>query len=223
VNYNQYQVDRATKLNRDAKLSHLTDVVRGDFMKLPFDDNSFDHIYAIEATCHAADRVGCYSQMFRCVKPGGYFAMYEWGMTDKYDAKNETHQKIKHGIEEGNGLPTLAMNADIVECARKAGFEVLEVSDIAVDARKQGFTVDWQQPLKGGWDNIPGTKIGRFLTHKMVTVFEYLKIAPKGTVETSAMLMSTAEDLVRGADLGIFTPMLFILCQKPSEDNKKKK
>jgi len=217
VNYNQYQVDRALKLNGDAKLSHLTDVVRGDFMKLPFEDASFDHCYAIEATCHAADRVGCYGQMHRVLKPGGYFALYEWGMTDKYDEKNETHQKLKHGIEEGNALPTLARNSAIVECAKKAGFEVLEVSDIAVDAKKNGYSVDWHQPLKGGWSNIPGTKVGRWLTHKMVTVFEFLKIAPKGTVQTSAMLCSTADDLVASADLGIFTPMLFILCRKPND------
>lgn len=27
-------------------------------MKMPFDDNTFDAIYAIEATCHAPDPVG---------------------------------------------------------------------------------------------------------------------------------------------------------------------
>lgn len=30
--------------------------VQGDFMKLPFPDNHFDGVYAIEATCHAPDR-----------------------------------------------------------------------------------------------------------------------------------------------------------------------
>ncbi len=57
INYNEYQVMRAKKLNADAKLSHLTDVLKADFMKLPFDDNSKDGVYAIEATCHAPDRV----------------------------------------------------------------------------------------------------------------------------------------------------------------------
>jgi hypothetical protein len=26
-------------------------------MKLPFEDNSFDHVYTIEAVCHAPDKV----------------------------------------------------------------------------------------------------------------------------------------------------------------------
>lgn len=31
--------------------------MQADFMKMPFPDNSFDGIYAIEATCHAPDAV----------------------------------------------------------------------------------------------------------------------------------------------------------------------
>lgn len=34
-------------------LAPLTEVVRGDFLNMPFKDNTFDGAYAIEATCHA--------------------------------------------------------------------------------------------------------------------------------------------------------------------------
>jgi hypothetical protein len=34
-------------------LAPLTTVVRGDFTKMPFEANSFNGAYAIEATCHA--------------------------------------------------------------------------------------------------------------------------------------------------------------------------
>ena len=33
--------------------------MQADFMKMPFSDNTFDAVYAIEATCHAPDAV-CY-------------------------------------------------------------------------------------------------------------------------------------------------------------------
>jgi sterol 24-C-methyltransferase len=32
-------------------------VMQADFMKMPFDDNTSDVVYAIEATCHAPDPV----------------------------------------------------------------------------------------------------------------------------------------------------------------------
>lgn len=34
-------------------LAPITDVVRGDFTNMPFEPNTFDAAYAIEATCHA--------------------------------------------------------------------------------------------------------------------------------------------------------------------------
>lgn len=39
-------------------------------MKLPFDANSFDGAYAIEATCHAPRRQDVYGEIFRVLKPG---------------------------------------------------------------------------------------------------------------------------------------------------------
>lgn len=33
--------------------------------------------------------------MFRCLKPGGKFANYEWIVTDKYDPKNAEHKRVK--------------------------------------------------------------------------------------------------------------------------------
>jgi sterol 24-C-methyltransferase len=42
-------------------------------MEIPIADNTYDAVYAIEATCHAPDKVGIYSELFRVLKPGGVF------------------------------------------------------------------------------------------------------------------------------------------------------
>jgi len=46
---------------------------KGDFMKIreQFGENSFDAVYAIEATCHAPDWEGIYSEIKHVLKPGG--------------------------------------------------------------------------------------------------------------------------------------------------------
>ncbi len=49
------------------------DGVKGDFMNLPFERNTFDAVYAIEATCHAPDRTACFAQIFKVLKPGKMF------------------------------------------------------------------------------------------------------------------------------------------------------
>ena len=50
VTLNHYQVQRGNELNeRDGNADCIS--IQGDFMNLPFDDNTFDGAYAIEATC----------------------------------------------------------------------------------------------------------------------------------------------------------------------------
>lgn len=34
--------------------------MKADFMKIPKDSNTYDAVYAIDATCHAPDAVNCY-------------------------------------------------------------------------------------------------------------------------------------------------------------------
>ncbi len=51
-------------------------------MKIPFEENTFDAVYQIEATCHAPDKVAVYKEIFRVLKPGALFGGYEWLMTD---------------------------------------------------------------------------------------------------------------------------------------------
>ena len=71
--------------------------------------------YAIEATCHAPDREGCYAEIFRVVKPGGLFACYEWATTDHYDPRNKEHQAIIENIQVGNGLPGVRSTRDVLK------------------------------------------------------------------------------------------------------------
>ena len=83
----------------------MCSTVRCNFMRLPFGNSELDGAYAIEATCHAADKTECYSEIARVIKPGCCFVGYEWVITDKFDSTNAEHCQIKHSIEKGNGKP----------------------------------------------------------------------------------------------------------------------
>ena len=76
-------------------------VKQGDFCNAPFEAESFDKVYAIEASCHAADLSKVYREAFRVLKPGGLFASYEWIMTDKYDPTDPYHRRLKEEIMVG--------------------------------------------------------------------------------------------------------------------------
>lgn len=44
------------------------------------------------------------------LKPGCYFASYEWVSTKKYDPKNRDHVRVMDEINYGNGLPVCNVN-----------------------------------------------------------------------------------------------------------------
>jgi len=217
INNNDYQIKVGTKHNQRDHLSHLCSFMKADFMKLPVADGTFDHAYEIEATCHAPDKVSCYREICRSIKPGGMFAGYEWVMTKGFDPNNKRHVAIKNGIEVGNGLADIATIPHVLESLKKAGFEVIESFEMSKGTPGNENQIPWYMPLKGSW-SVRGfrmTALGRKFTHVLVTVLETMRLAPKGSTKVSKLLNDTANDLVEGGELDIFTPSYFFLARKP--------
>ncbi|ERN00850.1 cycloartenol-C-24-methyltransferase 1 isoform X2 [Amborella trichopoda] len=213
LNNNEYQISRGTVLNRIAGVDKTCDFVKADFMKMGFPDNAFDAVYAIEATCHAPNAVGCYKEIYRVLKPGQCFAAYEWCMTDSFDPNNQDHQKIKAEIELGNGLPDVRSTGQCLDALQKAGFEVLWEKDLATIS-----PVTWYLPLDAShfsFSSFRLTTLGRFVTRNMVKFLEYIGVAPKGSERVSSFLEKAAEGLVHGGKKEIFTPLYFFLVRKP--------
>ncbi|KAJ9050554.1 Delta(24)-sterol C-methyltransferase [Entomophthora muscae] len=185
-------------------------------MEMDIPGNSYDAAYAIEATCHAPNLVGVYKEMLRVVKPGGRVALYEWCMTDKYDANNPTHKRISLGIEEGDGIAKLFTTQEALEAFKEAGFEVEFSTDMAIT---EGNDTPWYVPLEGRiQDGIMGffrTKLGKSITGQFVGLLESMGVAPKGTQHMSQVLSVAQDNLVEGAKLGIFTPMFLLVGRKP--------
>uniref|UniRef100_A0A1D1Z1J8 Methyltransferase n=1 Tax=Anthurium amnicola TaxID=1678845 RepID=A0A1D1Z1J8_9ARAE len=218
LNNNEYQISRCEELNRLARLDRCCNFVKADFMGMPFADNTFDAVYAIEATCHAPDAVGCYKEIYRVLKPGQCFAAYEWCMTDSFDPNNESHRKVKAEIELGNGLPDIRSTAQCLEALKLAGFEVIWEKDLAVDS-----PVSWYLPLDTSHFSITSfrlTAVGRLITRTLVKTLEYVGLAPAGSNRVSSFLEKAAEGLVEGGRKGLFTPMYFFLVQKPKQESK---
>jgi len=215
LNNNEYQIERGKRLNEQAGLSSLCSFLKADFMKVPEEDETYDAIYEVEATCHAPDKVGIYTEIKRLLKPGQLFAGYEWVVTEKYDPNNPTHVSLKKGIEVGNGLPDLETPDVIVDALKKAGFEVLEAYDLAPKS-----DIPWYSALSPNF-SVTGflhTALGRWVTGRMVRILEYTKLAPVGTTSVHDMLERAASDLVAAGKAEVFSPMFFVLARKPLND-----
>ncbi|KAH8498897.1 hypothetical protein H0E87_017714 [Populus deltoides] len=168
LNNNEYQISRGKELNRIAGVDRTCDFVK----------------------------YGCYSEIYRVLKPGQCFAAYEWCMTDSFDPHNQEHQKIKAEIEIGDGLPDIRLTGQCIDALTKAGFEVIWSKDLAV-----GSPVPWYLPLDTSHFSLSSfrlTAVGRFFTKNMVKALEFVGLAPKGSQRVQDFLEKAAEGLVEG-------------------------
>ncbi|CAK3824589.1 Sterol 24-C-methyltransferase erg-4 [Lecanosticta acicola] len=222
LNNNDYQIERATHYAQQEKLSDQVSFVKGDFMQMSFPDNSFDAVYAIEATVHAPSLEGIYSEIFRVLKPGGVFGVYEWLMTDQYDNDNPHHRKIRLGIEQGDGIANMEKIDVALKAMEAAGFQ-LELNE---DLADRPDDLPWYYPLSGElkymqtiWD-FPTlarmTHIGRGLAHRFIGALETLRLAPVGTQKTADSLAEAGDCLVAGGREKLFTPMYLMVGRKPA-------
>jgi sterol 24-C-methyltransferase len=180
-------------------------------------------VYAIEATVHAPSLEGIYSEIFRVLKPGGVFGVYEWLMTDKYDNDNPEHREIRLGIEIGDGISNMEKVDVALKAMKAAGFEMEHHEDLA---DRDEDPAPWYWPLSGQLKYIQTlgdvptilrmTKIGRGFVHRFVGALETIGIAPQGTQKTADSLALAADCLVAGGKQKLFTPMYLMVGRKPA-------
>jgi len=224
LNNNDFQIQRARKYTKAAGLEGQVTFVKGDFMKLTeqFGENYFDAVYAIEATVHAPTWEGVYGEIFKVLKPGGVFGVYEWAMTDIWDPSIPEHKEIAHQIELGNGIPEMRPISKAREALKTVGFQVEHEEDLA--ARPD--PIPWYYPLEGDiwkaqtfWDYITVWRMswsGQLVSHSAIRLMEFFGMVPKGTYNVGESLKVAAESLVRSGQKKLFTPMYLVVSRKPS-------
>jgi sterol 24-C-methyltransferase len=214
INASAYQIRRGLEQTRAAGLDHLCAFRHGDFMEIPPDDGPYDAVYAIEATCHAPERARLFASLARVMKPGAIFGSYEWCVTPRYDPGDPEHRAIKADIEAGDALPDLVPFHVVLDALDRAGLEVLEHRDLAPECDPE---TPWYEPLAGRWSlaGFRHTRAGRAATNLALRALEAVRIAPRGSAAVSTFLNRAAAALVRGGQTGIFTPMFYVLAQKP--------
>ncbi|CAF2875610.1 unnamed protein product [Rotaria sp. Silwood2] len=209
ITISQYQVQRATVIGVPANCQFI----QGDFMDLPFENNSFDHVYAIESVCHAPEKSKCFAEVFRVLKPGGSFVGYDVCLTDKYDDQNREHIEIIRLMEASFGLPKLKSTHELVSDLKSVGFTV-EENRIIPEADIPSY-----QRLAGGDSKLSlkhfrTSPIGRWLGRNTIWLMEKTRIVSKGSAEISDMFQKSAKSMLRAGKRDIVTPMFFFLARK---------
>lgn len=122
----------------------------GNALEMPFADNSFDHVLALESIVHMTDRVQVLKEIARVLRPGGKVAFTDF--VERVPAsgtpsKSSPFGKIKGALVEKVQKAALARvieswltaplvrSTDYPSFAASAGLEVIEVSDISQNTK----------------------------------------------------------------------------------------
>lgn len=69
--------------------------------------------------------------------------MYEWLMTEDYDATNPRHREICHGIEVGDGISQMVKISEAIRAIEACGFELEFHEDLA----QRPDVIPWYYPI----------------------------------------------------------------------------
>jgi sterol 24-C-methyltransferase len=160
-------------------------------------------------------------------------------MTDRWDPSIPDHKALAHEIELGCGIPEMRPLSKAREALKKVGFRIEHEEDLA----ERPDAVPWYYPLEGDifkaqttWDYLTVWRMswsGKFITHNVLRVLEFLRIVPKGTWEVGESLRVASDALVKAGQRKVsrllrslniflteyitqlFTPMYLVIARKP--------
>lgn len=124
LNLSEVQNEKNRELSRAAGLADKIDVVHGNFESLPFDDDSFDVIWAQDAILHSGDRERVLDEVKRTLRSGGSFIF-----TDPMQA-DDCPQGVLEPVLARLHLNSLASKKFYRQELAKRGFEEVKVLDL---------------------------------------------------------------------------------------------
>lgn len=221
LNNNDYQIERAHQYTVMDDLSHKVRFVKGDFMQMQFEPSSFDAAYSIEGTSYAPDLALAYAEIFKVLKPGGAFAVYEMVLTDSYDDHNLEHREIRFNLEKGLGLSNLAQASGAINTIKAAGFDLEAAHDLAEIPHQ----VPWYYHTAGSFKNLNSawdiTRIAQMMLLRcgiygsVFGTLEKLGIVPPGARRIGDNLALMVDSVTRAGEMKLFTPLFMMVAKKP--------
>lgn len=104
------------------------DFVLADYLKMPFEDNSANVVWALESVCHANNKFDFYKEAFRVLKPHGKLVMAEYLRNKRPMPENK--EALLKEIFHKWAIPDLDTLNEHNAHAAKAGFASFKNKDV---------------------------------------------------------------------------------------------
>ncbi len=114
-------IETGTALCQWVGLDHLVELHHGNALDMPFTEGSFDAAIMLHVGMNIADKAGLFSEVYRLLRPGAVFGVY--------DVMKTGNDELKYPVPWSSVPDTsaLATQAQYVAALQQAGFDVIEV------------------------------------------------------------------------------------------------
>ena len=125
--------EKAEKLKLADRLNFIISSFNSPF---PFDDNTFDGLYNIQALSYVSDYSHVFGEMFRVMKPGARLSFLEWVVYDSYDENNPVHKDMMDRCKPIIVAVRNPTPKEMTDALRKVGFVVEIDENASVDGKQ---------------------------------------------------------------------------------------
>lgn len=192
--------EKAEKLGLLHKLNFIKSSMNSPF---PFEDNTFDGLYNIQALTYAMDYDKLFTEMFRVMKPGARLSFLDWFIYEDYDQTNPVHKDMMDRCKPMIGAVFNPTPKEMADALSRAGF-VVEVN--------QNASIDGKQHTL-----IEKADIYFTVLQKMVNLFVKFNILPQTFEVLFNRFTKDADSFINGDKLGLWSSCHQIVAVKPKK------
>ena len=173
-------------------VGHLVEFRHGDFMDLPFRDDSFDAVFNHESFCYASDKLAYLRGVHRVLKRGGRWQALEGLLSGAplLAEQEEVHASMQFGFR----MPPLASVRDVIAALQEAGFAAIREENLSSEVAPSA------ERTRQKW-----------MSYRMFVP------PPSGDIRAYHEFMQAAVDFEEGLRQGVFTYRL-VSGAKPDEE-----
>merc|ERR1711865_335962 len=164
---------------------------------LPFEENSFDAVYVMQAICYVHDPVALMKEVRRVLKPGGVFSDLSIVTLDNYNPNNQTQHRMMKNAQRISVVTTFRPKSEYEDACTKNGFS-LKTSKLLGAADMTQAAIDYFVPLGN-----------------LVQLANKVGLMSTSVMESMDRMNQYAQDLVQGEREELFSINYWLVCQAP--------
>ncbi|KAK1855136.1 s-adenosyl-methionine-sterol-c-methyltransferase [Colletotrichum chrysophilum] len=133
LNIDPNQVAQAKEFNEQVGLENSFTIQDMNELPLPFEDNTFDAFYQIQALSLCKDLPRLFAELRRVLKPGAKISLLDWVSLPAYDPTNAEHAELMRRTKPLIGAVGTPTPQTFEKALTDAGFTVLRSDNASID------------------------------------------------------------------------------------------